>query len=38
MDRAAVNAVLRWRFEPATANGQPTVGTVEVPIEFNPRR
>ena len=38
LDRAAVNAVLRWRFEPATANGQPTVGTVEVPIEFNPGR
>ena len=37
LDRAALDAVKRWRFHPAQANGQPTVGTVTVPIEFNPR-
>lgn len=36
LDRAAVDAVRRWRFRPAMANGQPTVGSVNVPISFNP--
>jgi len=36
LDRAATDAVRRWRFRPAQANGQPTVGSVVVPIEFNP--
>ena len=36
LDRAAADAVLRWRFQPAQLNGQPTVGTVMVPIEFRP--
>lgn len=37
LDRAATDAVRRWRFQPAELNGRPTVGTVLVPIEFNPR-
>jgi len=37
LDRAATDAVRRWRFRPAQLNGQPTVGSVQVPIEFNPR-
>lgn len=36
LDRAAVDAVRRWRFHPAQANGQPTVGSVMVPISFDP--
>lgn len=36
LDRAALDAVRRWRFHPAVADGQPTVGSVTVPIEFNP--
>lgn len=36
LDRAAAEAVLRWRFQPAELNGRPTVGTVMVPIEFRP--
>ncbi|MFC3551818.1 energy transducer TonB [Lysobacter cavernae] len=38
LDRAAVDAVRRWRFRPALANGQPTTGTVMVPISFDARR
>lgn len=38
LDRAAVDAVERWRFHPATQGGQPTVGTVVVPISFEPSR
>lgn len=38
LDRAAVNAVERWRFHPATEGGRPTVGTVVVPISFEPGR
>lgn len=36
LDRAAVDAVLKWRFQPAELDGRPTVGTVMVPIEFRP--
>ena len=38
LDRAAIEAVQRWRFRPAMADGRPTVGSVVVPIEFNARR
>lgn len=36
LDRAAVEAVERWRFQPAMAAGQPVDGQVQVPIEFSP--
>lgn len=36
LDRTAVDAVERWRFEPAMLDGRPTVGSVVVPIEFAP--
>ena len=38
LDRAAIEAVQRWRFRPAMADGRPTVGSVVVPIEFEARR
>lgn len=38
LDRAATDAVRRWRFKPATSNGQPVAGTVSVPISFEPQR
>lgn len=38
LDRAAQAAVRRWRFEPATDNGRPTVGRAVVPIDFRPDR
>lgn len=34
LDRAAQSAVRRWRFEPAMADGRPTVGRVVVPVDF----
>lgn len=34
LDRAAVDAVRRWRFRPALADGRPTTGKVQVPISF----
>lgn len=37
LDRAALDAVRRWRFTPAMANGLPTVGRVTVPIQFSSR-
>src|SRR5690606_41860063 len=38
LDRAAIEAVRGWRFEPALLDGQPAGGTVRVPIEFPPAR
>jgi len=35
LDRAATDAVRKWRFRPAMSNGQPVAGTVQVPIAFN---
>ena len=37
LDRAAVNAVRQWRFQPAQSNGQPVPGTIEVPFDFKPQ-
>lgn len=34
LDRAAVRAVERWRFEPARRDGQPVDDEVQVPVEF----
>lgn len=36
LDRAAEDAVRRWRFQPALRDGQPATGSVVVPITFNP--
>jgi periplasmic protein TonB len=35
LDDAAVNAVRRWRFTPATQAGRPLVATAEVPVVFH---
>ena len=36
LDRAAMEAVRRWTFRPATRGGQPVSAEVIVPLEFNP--
>ena len=38
LDRAAMEAVRRWRFDPATRGGQPISADVVIPIEFNMAR
>ena len=37
LDRAASDAVRRWRFAPAMRGGQPVEAAVQVPITFNPK-
>ncbi len=37
LDRAATDAVRRWRFSPAMSNGQPVPGSIEVPFDFKPQ-
>ncbi len=34
LDRAATDAVRRWRFQPAHSNGQAVPGSIEVPFDF----
>jgi protein TonB len=34
LDKAAMEAVERWKFKPAMADGFPVEGEVEVPIRF----
>ena len=36
LDRAALDAVRGWRFQPAQSNGQPMVGSLEIPFDFKP--
>jgi periplasmic protein TonB len=38
LDRAASEAVRRWRFRPAIRGGQPVPGVVQVPITFTAER
>ena len=35
LDRAAMQAARRWRFNPSVVNGQPAAGRVRVPVDFN---
>ncbi len=34
LDRAAVNAIRTWRFEPARERGKPIVSCIQIPIRF----
>ncbi|VXB30925.1 Protein TonB [Luteimonas sp. 9C] len=36
LDRAAMSAVRRWRFEPAMRDGQPVAGELRIPFSFAP--
>ena len=36
LDVQAIDTVTAWRFEPATKDGKPVVGTVRIPLEFSP--
>ena len=38
LDRAATEAVRRWKFTPAVRDGQAVPGTIEVPFDFTPGR
>jgi protein TonB len=35
LDRAAIEAARKWRFNPAIKNGQKTEGYVRVPVAWN---
>lgn len=36
LDRAALEAVSRWRFQPARRDGEEAASTLEIPIDFRP--
>ncbi|WP_196479574.1 energy transducer TonB, partial [Xanthomonas translucens] len=36
LDRAAMEAVRRWRFRPAQQKGQAVAGSLEIPFDFKP--
>ena len=36
LDRAALEAVRDWRFQPAQSNGQAVPGSIEIPFDFKP--
>ncbi|WP_313319550.1 energy transducer TonB [Stenotrophomonas sp.] len=36
LDRAALDAVRNWRFQPALSNGQPMQAGLEIPFDFKP--
>ncbi|WP_305804851.1 TonB family protein [Stenotrophomonas sp. YIM B06876] len=36
LDRAALEAVRDWRFQPAQNNGQAVPGSIEIPFDFKP--
>jgi TonB family protein len=36
LDRAAIDAVMQWQFEPALMNGVPTACVAEVEVAFKP--
>lgn len=36
LDRAAVEAVRGWRFQPAQSNGQPMQASLDIPFDFKP--
>ena len=38
LDRAAVDAVRRWRFQPAVRDGQAVTASVDIPIDFTLER
>ena len=37
LDRAALEAVRRWRFKPAERNGKPVGAVVQIPVSFRLR-
>jgi len=36
LDRAAMEAVRDWRFQPAQRDGHPVAGSIEIPFDFKP--